>query len=89
MPLDVVQTLYVLCNRASASEALANIPFNEAPSREELENYMAHYSSPEDLAWSDLYPQLVMWLNDREERKKHKERDGDSPGFGMSRFNIR
>ncbi len=88
MPPDVVSTLYVLCNRASMSECLANIPFEEQPAREDLQGYMAHYASPEDLAWSDLYPQLVMWLNDREERKKHKERDGASPGLGLERFNL-
>lgn len=78
MPVEVVETLYCLCNRFSASEALANIPYQDQPNRETLEGYIQHYPQGEDLAFSDLYPQLVTWLHDHEERRKKKALEGDT-----------
>jgi len=77
MPQDVVETLYCLCNRFSTSEALGNIPYDQQPTRETLEGYIQHYPHGEDLAFSDLYPNLIMFLHDYEERRKKKALEGN------------
>ena len=74
----LVEVVYLACCRSSVADAMASIPYAEHPSRESLEGYRQLYEPPEDLAWSELYPELCAWLSDREIRKKRKDVDAQS-----------
>jgi len=80
----------MVCNRAGLSEAIANIPYNEQPTRELLEGYRQRYTPEEDLAWDEeLYSSLAAWVSDRETKKKRKDQEENGVGpQGIERFNY-
>ena len=58
------------------------MPVKERPTYDELQGYTARYSLPDDIPWSERYPELCMWLNDFDQ--KGKDQDLEQPDNPMS-----
>jgi hypothetical protein len=80
---DAVDIIFLACQRKLTAESMGNIPASEQPTYEELAGYAQTSISEPNIAWTDRYPELCMWMTDYENNRKRKERDNDrSTGFG-------
>lgn len=76
----LVDILYMACNRHVISKSYyEGVPAKDRPTREILEGYTSYYVPEEDFAWSELYPELCMWLADYN-RRRNKEAGEDDDG---------
>ena len=71
----LIEVLYLIASRAQVAEAFANVPYDEWPTKDELESYIPRNLKDDDFAWGDLFPKALAWINDREIKKKRKARE--------------
>lgn len=77
-----VDLMYLMCNRAAVAEAFALVPDEDKPTADQLRTYTPKTLPEQSLAWGPLFPQLSMWYNDYENRKKKKNTVGGVPTGG-------
>ena len=76
----LVDTVYLACNRYTVSKALnEGVPKKDHPTRDDLEGFRIYTDVDEDLAWTELYPELCMWLADynRKRNAEGEDKDGE------------
>lgn len=84
----MVDTFYLAIQREKVSRYLAEIPPDDRPTRDDLEGYTSNISFEEELAWSELYPELCLWLADYERKRRTASPDLGGPAdIGQYNFN--